>query len=810
MLSNYYKKIGAALLGLVVAFVFVLGTTQQARADISATDQQKLLQVENLLFNQDGGATQAQAIIRTKVNRGIPSPGLGSDAKEALKNKLLERKDFLTVDQAQILNTEFDLNYKAIFERINDQHAFLQFTPRDKELFIIATKNDPGSQARKDALAQMSEGVRRSFTDELVGGTQATQDYNQANTPSPDNDHCKLFPWPDLYGCIRQGIAALGTLLAYLFGVFLYVCIEIFNLSIQLSIYDFPRIADLEVIRATWAVGRDFANMFFIFLLLYSAIGTILDLQKANLKKNFVNILLIAVFINFSYPIARVTIDVTNIIALEFYNKITPDELNNNPAWYIVRNITPSSGLSLEKMIKGLPQDDVPPDLTVTSAIVSTFGASIVTLAMAFTFLGASLLFVYRTVTLLFVIMLSSLAFFAMILPRAESYYGKWWNLLINNAVFAPFYLFFLYFVLRVMGDTKFNDILSGGANGEQVASGIAAALYYLFLFLFLNGGLMLANELSNGAYDTVKKYTNMANGYVLDKARTVSGANFAQRNITRGAQYVAGLPGDAGNYLGRNTIGAAARSLAGSDFMKNIASRNPVVGGAIRNAVKNLGDTGFSQDERTKIAQTRLGEFRGDPERQAAVLAGMAEGGGNISSAQDAYNSLSAEDKIRIYDKATPEQRKAIDKLRAGYTAPVQSSGGVTPAGPDAKKQKELDKAEAALAKDKLVDRLSGGGRYVSGVDKTSLVKMSSEELGKILGKVPNMEEVINDLQLNQFKNFLINESNLSDPNVVAKIKTMYLGPTSTLNAGFMRFVDGNYAARENLGLPVRSPGTP
>ena len=74
-----------------------------------------------------------------------------------------------------------------------------------------------------------------------------------------------------------------------------------------------------------WQVTRDFANIFFILILLFIALSLVLDIEigHANPKKMLATLVMVALVINFSFFITEVVIDISNSLALVFYNQVT-------------------------------------------------------------------------------------------------------------------------------------------------------------------------------------------------------------------------------------------------------------------------------------------------------------------------------------------------------------------------------------------------------------------------------------------------------------------------------------------------------
>src|SRR3989338_10218858 len=86
--------------------------------------------------------------------------------------------------------------------------------------------------------------------------------------------------------------------------------------------------SNLTTINSAWSAIRDLANMGFIFILLYAAIQTILGIGS-DAKKLIVNIIVVAILINFSLFFTKVVIDISNILSNVFYDQIAPGSLTD-------------------------------------------------------------------------------------------------------------------------------------------------------------------------------------------------------------------------------------------------------------------------------------------------------------------------------------------------------------------------------------------------------------------------------------------------------------------------------------------------
>ena len=118
--------------------------------------------------------------------------------------------------------------------------------------------------------------------------------------------------------------ACLVKLAYYIFYVvpsfLLNLVANFFNIIIPLALSSTMYTASF--IGDAWTIVRDLSNIFFILILLYIAIKTILGLGGSEVKKMIVQVIIMALLINFSMFFTKIIIDSSNILALVFYNKI--------------------------------------------------------------------------------------------------------------------------------------------------------------------------------------------------------------------------------------------------------------------------------------------------------------------------------------------------------------------------------------------------------------------------------------------------------------------------------------------------------
>lgn len=176
-----------------------------------------------------------------------------------------------------------------------------------------------------------------------------------------------------------------------------------------------------------WKNVRDFLNIAFILFLLFSAFCTIFQVSKYSIKNTWLNIVLMALLVNFSFPIARFVIDISNSLAYTLLAVLFPDGLDQLPGAF--------AGMSnIGDLI--YPGD---------AELVPLVFADIFLFLFAVTFLVMSLLFALRIIALAIIIIFSPVAFTGSIIPGLQDKAAKWWEQLFSYSFFAPIMIFMIY-----------------------------------------------------------------------------------------------------------------------------------------------------------------------------------------------------------------------------------------------------------------------------------------------------------------------------------------------------------------------------
>ncbi len=107
---------------------------------------------------------------------------------------------------------------------------------------------------------------------------------------------------------VYQALIWIGNVIASIAGIFINLESQLLSLIAQVS-----QFTTMPVVQTGWGVARDFANIFFIALLVYVAFCYILRINSKSSQKILVNVIVMAILINFSLMIGGIIIDFSNV-----------------------------------------------------------------------------------------------------------------------------------------------------------------------------------------------------------------------------------------------------------------------------------------------------------------------------------------------------------------------------------------------------------------------------------------------------------------------------------------------------------------
>ncbi len=233
-------------------------------------------------------------------------------------------------------------------------------------------------------------------------------------------------------------------------------------------------------IQTGWKMMRDLCNLFFLLALLFIAFCTILQIEKYNAKKNLLTLIIFALLINFSKPIAVFIFDGSQLL-MQWFIQGTGDRGN------ITNTLGGYAGVS--QAIKSAVQQ---------SNILS--GATDLLFSIIFVFIFDVILICFglflliRIVVIWLLVIVSPFAFFAMILPDFRKLSNQWWDALFRYSYVGPAIAFFLWLATK-MKSIQSKLTAGGTLTDAHPFQQMPILIPYLITIVFLFAALMMANQ---------------------------------------------------------------------------------------------------------------------------------------------------------------------------------------------------------------------------------------------------------------------------------------------------------------------------
>ncbi len=284
-------------------------------------------------------------------------------------------------------------------------------------------------------------------------------------------------------GFLQTVIGAFANPLFMVFNALLYVVFGLMGILLIIAgvLFDwainpanFEAVMKMQSIYQAWTIVRDFLNLAFILVLLYSAFCTVLQIEKYHLKKMILILVLMALLVNFSFPVARFVIDTSNVTMYFIIGKAFPwlsetSGLSTSLIQFsaIIFTLVPGASCSDSSWlgkIGCLLSAAWKNAFDAQHVTVQLLGAIIFMFLLAITLLVIGVLLIIRIVVLAILVIFSPVGFVAPIFPSTKNFGDMWWSNLFKQAFFGPVMAFMLYIALFMMKEIQEKDV-GGMAN---------------------------------------------------------------------------------------------------------------------------------------------------------------------------------------------------------------------------------------------------------------------------------------------------------------------------------------------------------
>lgn len=471
--------------------------------------------------------------------------------------------------------------------------------------------------------------------------------------------------------------------------------VDAFNTILQWTILDFSGTASsinlVESTQIIWELSRDIGNILLIGVFVYMAIGLILGIKgmgRSEAQKIAINILVVALLINFSYLFALVAIDMSNWLTVQIYNTVVHssrqefgDILAQNISGVTnLRDLIPSTGDFIWDLISGL--------FTAVWDILKKMGSGVIlTTIAAVLFFRLALILLTRWITLIFLTITSAAAFAAMLIPAYKKYWTYWYRGLLHNTVLAPMLLLLLS-VSVILTNTIYKALSSSNLPGAET---IATLICIVFFWAALTIATKLADKTAESA--------GSAGKWISDTV------NWAQ-NKTIG-RAVGWVPGAAGQ-LGRDTFGQSSQWMA--NRLNSMAANRP------RNSISRRMLAGLSKSTQTGVADRSF-----DARSLSAIQSATKASGFELSKGIQAGFKKELDARNKRDDALDEEQIKIAEKRTERLAAAYSDISSQIDEKKRNEKQADKDAVEAQQAREKAEQayQAAGGNGAISDTEK-------------------------------------------------------------------------------------------
>ena len=309
----------------------------------------------------------------------------------------------------------------------------------------------------------------------------ATQAAAAASAPDIKKE-CTLWNWTIL-GCADAAANWLiKTFLLEIAGFLLWATANMFNYSVVVGILNFSQWAP-DTLYPVWTIVRQMISLIIVFVGLY--LGFMYILGKEDKFERYIPwVVVFALFVNFSYPLTRTAIDVSNIVSLKIYaSAIGNGGLTNNTSSSQTAGALIVSRLGLQGLLASSKNTTTGDTLSMVKSLNST-PASLMAVAFvlyaAYIFFIVTSIIVIRTASLVFIIIVSPLLLVDSVLPMLGDRAKALRKIFFEQLLVGPVFMLMLALTL------KFLEVFSLGALKQTSTEGTITTFFNVLLMLIM------------------------------------------------------------------------------------------------------------------------------------------------------------------------------------------------------------------------------------------------------------------------------------------------------------------------------------
>ena len=379
-----------------------------------------------------------------------------------------------------------------------------------------------------------------------------------------------------------------------------------------------------------WTFSRNFVNIFFLLILVFIGLATILRLREYELQRTLPRLIVVALLVNFSGLLVGFLADVGNIMTVFFTQNVVGASGSGLGSSVFADIFT--TGNQLVAATFDNAGDDLARGFATALAIGAALGFFFIFATIAY--LAIAIVFFLRLVILWTLVILAPFAFAFSILPITRKWWNQWLDALIQWSFITVPLAFFMWLASNVLATG------AGGLGGQPNVSGTVGsaapligsmlapftAIVLLFIGLGMSAGMtgMARSAARFGGRAAAVGVGYVGGRWAYDKLRSrAANSELLRRMETYRA-------GDSAPKTMRGKIAKFALRTPGVSAAARATARN-VRGRAIESRQRDVGASqakykGMSMDS---IVSKMKGGGLSDTERAGAVSEVVSRRGG-------------------------------------------------------------------------------------------------------------------------------------------------------------------------------------
>ena len=437
---------------------------------------------------------------------------------------------------------------------------------------------------------------------------------------------------PNVFGNPIAWLAyQIVSISSFVGGIFVAILGKAVEFMLDLNL----RTISTPAVRGGYEVTLGIANLLLVLMIIVAAVATIIRNQTYGMKALIRDIVIAAVVINFGLILASGAIGISNSLTNTFLSGVTggggPGKFGEIMAQTFApqKLFLPTSDKDGEQTSKIAKEISAAKGLEgIIQPLVAVLMSFIGTIVIIVTLLAFVVMLAYRYMKIIVLLISFPLVLVARAFPKYKEYYSDWLKSFINQLLFPPAAIFFLWLAMKIS-----EGVFGAGSTSFEGAIGsLAQAIFIPLMNIFVLSGLMImgltaASKFGATGGEAAQKALagggKAAMGWAKKRAtRGVTGAATRTAPRERPTNYSVdnvGALGKIKNVVNRARIGvnevrnqASKASFAAGTPLRSIAQRT----GLAESLIERNPELGTPQEIRN-IAAARLIELK-EKRRQA------------------------------------------------------------------------------------------------------------------------------------------------------------------------------------------------